>query len=241
MKLSIRRTSWYLLTLLIATDLAFIFLGTIYECGFVSFADVCNTINFDSYFSLTRDRGYAEIFQYIKEYWLIILFGFLALNQSVKVYLGWLCLSAYMLLDDALEIHENLGSIIAQKLNFTSLFNLRPEDYGELLVFAIVGFTFFFWLNFSYKVGNKSDRNNSKRLIKVLLGLAFFGILIDSIHIIADKHAILKSILGIIEDGGEHIFMSLMVVVSWSILNSQQKKINYKASNNKSVMNDYLS
>ena len=143
MKLLTNKQSDYLLILLVAADLGFIALGIIYECGFIDLIDACRAFNFDDYYSLTRDRGYAELFQYLKEYWLVILFLFLAINQNIKTYLGWSFLFSYILVDDALEIHENLGLAISEKLNFIYAFNLRPRDYGELIFFAVVGAFFF--------------------------------------------------------------------------------------------------
>ncbi|MEM7760563.1 MAG: hypothetical protein AAF298_20895 [Cyanobacteria bacterium P01_A01_bin.40] len=102
MKQLMNQSSWYLLILLLAADLIFIALGIVYECGLINLSNICSSLNFDSYFSLTRDRGYAEIFQYLKKYWLIILFGLLAITQNIKIYWGWLFLSGYLLLDDAL-------------------------------------------------------------------------------------------------------------------------------------------
>lgn len=215
-----------MLSLFVAADLAFIALGIIYECGFINLAEVCNALNFDSYFSLTRDRGYAEVFQYLKEYWLIILFGFLAINQNFKIYSGWLFLSIYLLLDDALEIHENLGLIIANRLNYISLFNLRPEDYGELTVFAIVGILFFSWISISYRWGNSIERKIFKHLIGILLGLTVFAVAIDTVHVFLDNYVFWKSTLGIVEDGGEHIVMSILICYVISVvMNFTQKNI----------------
>ena len=207
----------YFLVLLIATDLAFIALGIIYECGFVNLIDFCTAINFDSYFSLTRDRGYAELFQYIKEYWLIILFSFLAITQSRRIYSGWAFLSVYILLDDACEIHETLGAAIAQKFNYISLFNLRPEDYGELTVFLIVGTIFFLWLLNSYRWSNSRERIILNYAIGILFGLAIFAVFIDLIHVLLDRYIFWKSTLSIIEDGGEHIMMSILVCFVLSV------------------------
>lgn len=219
MKQLMKRGAWYLLALLIATDLAFIALGIVYECGFISLLDACNSLNLDSYFSLTRDRGYAEVFQYIKEFWLIILFGLLSVSRSIN-YLAWFFLSIFLLLDDALEIHERMGEVIADQFNFISLLNLRPVDFGELLFVGLVGIVFFIWLSFSFKISRSQERNNFKYLIGILLGLAFFGILLDLVHVIVGRNDFLKSALAVIEDGGEHIFISFMVVCAWAVINS---------------------
>lgn len=224
MKQVINRYSLYMLTLLVAADLAFIASGILYECGFANLLDACNALNLNSYFSLTRDRGYAEVFQYIKEYWLIILFTFLALKQNFKTYLGWIFLSIYLLLDDALEIHENLGSVIAERLNYIYLFNLRPQDYGELTVFAIVGVGFFLWLSLSYRRANSSNRKIFKHLIYILLGLAVFAIALDTIHVFLDRYVFWNSTLAVVEDGGEHIMMSFLVCYVLSVVTNFPEK-----------------
>lgn len=228
MQLLKNQQSLYLLVLLIAADLAFIALGIIYECGFINLANICKALNFDSYFSLTRDRGYAEVFQYLKEYWLIILFSFLAITKNTKVYLGWAFLSTYLLLDDSLEIHERLGAAIADKLNFSALFGLRPIDYGELFVFAVVGLVFFLWLSMSYRASNSQERIVIKYLIAMLFGLAIFGIFVDALHVILDRYPFWNSTLGIVEDGGEHIVMSMIVWFVVSLVTSFQQSIAYR-------------
>ncbi len=226
MKQVINKHSVYILTLLVAADLVFIASGILYECGFANLFNVCKALNLNSYFSLTRDRGYAEVFQYIKEYWLIILFIFLAIKQNYKIYSGWVFLATYLLLDDALEIHEKLGVIIAERLNYIYLFNLRPEDYGELTVFAIVGVGFFLWISLNYRWGNSRERKIFRHLIGILFGLALFGIAIDTIHVFLDRYVFWKSTLAVVEDGGEHIVMSILVCYVFSVVtNSPQKNM----------------
>jgi hypothetical protein len=225
MKLLSDKHSLYLFVLLVATDLVFIAIGMIYECGFTKLADLCVAINLDSYFSITRDRGYAEVFQYIKEYWLILLFTFLAISRSIRTYLGWAFFSIYLFLDDALEIHENMGAVIGKNLHFIRFLKLRPEDYGELAVFAIVGTVFFLWLSISYRLGNSEERTIFKSLIGLLFNLAIFAILIDAIHIMLDNYVFWESSLAIVEDGGEHIIMSLIVCYVWSIATKKYESI----------------
>lgn len=224
MKLLANKQSEYLLILLVAADLAFIAIGIVYECGFLNLMDICQAVSSNSYYALTTDRSYSEFFQYIKEYWLIILFFLLAIEQNFKIYIGWCLLSIYILLDDAFQIHENVGLTIANKFNFIYAFNLRPEDYGELIVFATVGTFFFLWLSFGYRLGNKRERKIIRNLIAILLGLAAFGVFADVVHIWFEKYPFLKSAIGIIEDGGEHLVMSLFVYYVMSVMTGAQKK-----------------
>lgn len=226
MKVLKNQQSLYLFTLLVAADLAFIVLGIVYVCGFIKLTDFCVALNLDEHFAVTRDRGYAEAFQYIKEYWLVILFSFLAMKQNIKIYLGWVFLSAYLLVDDSLSFHERAGEVIAEKLNFASLFGLRPVDFGEIIVFATVGITFFLWLSTSYKIANRKERKVFKALIVLLFCLAGFAIVVDLIHVMLEDSVFWNAFLGIMEDGGEQIVMSLILSFVWSIATESTQKIN---------------
>lgn len=236
MKLATHKQSLYLFTLLVAADLAFIALGIIHECGLNKLADVCVAVHLDDYFAITRDRGYAEAFQYLKEYWLIILFGFLAIQRNIKVYLSLVFFSTYLLLDDALGIHEIAGEIIGEKLHFVTFLNVRAQDFGELAFFAVIGTIFFLWFSVSYKLSSSQERKIFKSLIRLLCCLALFAIVVDVIHMMFDNSVFWKAAVGIVEDGGEHIVMSLIISFVWSVVTTnishniaitEKKKIAY--------------
>lgn len=225
MKLVNNKQFLYLLTLLVAADLAFIALGIIHECGLNKLADICVVANLDDYFAITRDRGYAEAFQYLKEYWSIILFGFLAIQQNIKVYLSLVFLSTYILLDDALGIHEIAGAVIGEKLNFVTFLNIRAQDFGEVAFFAVIGTIFFLWLSISYQLGNHQDRKTFKSFIGLLFCLALFAIVVDIIHMMFDNSVFWKAAVGIVEDGGEHIVMSLILCFVWSVVTNTSQNV----------------
>jgi hypothetical protein len=63
-----------------------------------------------------QERGYSEIFQYIKEYWIALLLGALAVRQRSVLYLGWSLLFFYLLLDDSLTIPGNISEIATERL-----------------------------------------------------------------------------------------------------------------------------
>ena len=109
MKLDIKNRSSLLLYLFLATDLIFIIVHIIYKSNQVPSLAY-------AYYSIEEDKGYAELFQYIKEYWIALLLGFLAVQKRSFVYLGWSLLFFYILLDDSVQIHEKLGIIISSQL-----------------------------------------------------------------------------------------------------------------------------
>lgn len=206
MKLDVNNWSVRLLCLLLATDFVFILLHLIHS--YTSFSFISNPS-----FALTQERGYADIFQYVKEYWIVLVLGIVVWRNYSHLYLGWLLLFIYILLDDTLEIHEKLGVIISDKLAFVPWLNLRAIDFGELVVSIFFGLFFLSFIATAYRFSDKISRKFSKYLILMLFALAIFGIVFDMLHI-AVKSPLLEPILGLLEDGGEQIVIS---VITWFI------------------------
>lgn len=212
MQLNLKSTSKKLLYLFLVTDIVFIILHLLHayfiNVYFPLYSDTLSNLDF----SLEQDRGYGEIFQYIKEYWIAILLGILARQRRSILYLGWSLLFVYLLFDDALSIHETLGHIIADKLSLSAAFNLRARDFGELLVSAFFGLFFLILIGTVYRFSESTSRKASKYLIKMLLALAFCGIAVDMAHMAIKS--IPSFLLVILEDGGEMVVMSL---IAWFV------------------------
>jgi hypothetical protein len=201
--------------LFLATDIGFIFLHLIY-----SYSDfISNDI-----FSLEKDRGYSEIFQYVKEYWSALLLGLLAIQARSLLYLSWSVLFFYLLLDDSVQIHENLGVLISSKFSFPAIFNLRAVDLGELAVFALVSLFFLIAIGINYRLGDRLSREVSKSLIILLFALAVFGVVLDMLHVVFST-PFLDPLLILVEDGGELIIMSLIVCFVFSLSLKSNKLI----------------
>src|SRR5215210_2077477 len=64
------------------------------------------------------DRGAAEVFQYVKDYWIMTIFFWLAVRSFELLYLAYSLLFGYFLLDDAFQFHEVLGNIVASYLQY---------------------------------------------------------------------------------------------------------------------------
>ncbi|GAB1541305.1 hypothetical protein NUACC21_39760 [Scytonema sp. NUACC21] len=218
MKLYLSTWSSKLLYLLLAMDFTFIALHIIY-----TYTDLIS----NSSFSIEQDRGYAEIFQYFKEYWSVLLLSFLAFRQRSFLYLIWSLLFFYLLLDDSLQIHEKLGVFISRKLNFSSWFNLRAQDFGELTVSILVSLFFLIFIGITYYFSDRFARKTSRYLILALFALALFGIVVDMVHI-AVKSPSLYTLLGLIEDGGEQVVMSGIVCFIFSLPESLPQTVSEK-------------
>ena len=131
MKLDLEKDK--LLVLLLITDLVFVLLHIL---------NVYTGLLNSSLYMLSRDRGYAEFFQYTKELWIAVLFLFLAIKKKSGIFYVFSLLFVYLLFDDSFEVHENLGKLIAETLHFQGWLGLRPVDFGELLVSGLFGLLF---------------------------------------------------------------------------------------------------
>lgn len=190
------------LVLLVLGDLAFIFIHVMrltvpaVESGM---------------YALDYDRGHAEFYQYIKMLWIIALFAALLVHTRTGGFAAWGLLFAYLLLDDALAIHETAGASVAQALPFAEQAGLRAQDFGELAVSAAAGAVLLTLLAWAYARGHAAFRRASLHVVLLLAALAFFGVGVDMLQSLFRFDDILAPLLGIIEDGGEMIVMSLAV------------------------------
>ena len=186
--------------MLLVIDLAFIFLH------FLLLTDAFeNTL-----FSLERDRGYPEFYQYLKIFSIVILLHFLFAKTKLIGYSVWSLLFLYLLLDDAFSIHETLGGFIATNLALAPAAGLRAQDFGELAVSGIAATVFLIPLALFYTRGLGAFKEVTKQLLWLLVALAFFGIFVDMLHVAIDMGWKVRFLLGVVEDGGEMLVVSLM-------------------------------
>jgi hypothetical protein len=161
-------------------------------------------------FSLTYPRSYSEFFQYIKELWIATLFLLLAFQHRKLIYAFLSLLFFYLLFDDSFEFHETFGAQLAEFFNFQPAFGLRPVDFGELAVSAVVGLLFLITIAVGYMLSDAIARKVTRHTIGLLFLLVFFGIFLDMVEVLVkDRSASL--ILRAIEEGGELVVMSVIV------------------------------
>lgn len=154
------------------------------------------------------DQGWAEMYQYAKTSAIALTAGWMSWRRSSAVMAVWGGLFAYIVVDDALSIHESYGRHLTRLLSFTGALGLRAQDFGELAVLVCVGGVFVALLAVAYASGSAWSRAVSQDLLVLLVVLAFFGVVIDMLHIVVQSHGIRG--FTIVEDGGELATMSLM-------------------------------
>lgn len=191
-----------LLLLLICTDLTFILVHLVtVETGWLRGVGV----------SLEAERGLPETYQYIKEFWTAVGMAFLFWRTGVRSYVGWSIVFAFLLLDDAGQIHERVGAWLAHRYALPSVLGLRPDDAGELLFAAMLG-TFVVGLaGLSYWRGCEQSRRTSPNVLCLLVLFAVPGVFVDMLHVVAYlQGSLLAQVLLVVEDGGEMLVMSAL-------------------------------
>lgn len=207
-----------LLILLLITDLVFILLHIL---------NVYTNLLNSSYYLLSRDRGFAEFFQYTKELWIAVMFLMLGIKKKRGIFYVFSLLFFYLLVDDSFEIHESLGRFFGEMFQFQSLLGLRGVDFGELLVSGIFGFLFLTALVLLFALSDQITRRITFYLFVFMGMLALFGVVMDMVEVMVRNPDISK-VLVIVEEGGEMLVMS---VITWFVFrlgfNSDQLPLNW--------------
>ncbi len=169
----------------------------------------------DSMLSLGTDRGYSEIYQYIKWFWIIFLLVYLSIKRKKLSYSVWGLFFTYLFLDDALQIHEIAGAFIARNFQESSIAGLRIQDIGELIVTGSAGLSLLSLVLLTYIFGSKSFKKFSHDMLLLIAVLVFCGVIVDVIHTSIQMGKVIRGLLGFIEDGGEMVIVSF---ICWYVL-----------------------
>jgi hypothetical protein len=159
---------------------------------------------------IRMDWSYAEIFGYLKILAIVALLISIPRVWKRPIYLAFIAIFTFMLLDDSLELHETWGFFIAETLGLPPLGRLRPIDPGELLVWTLAGIPLLGAAVAAVLRSPREDRGNGFLLMAALSVLALFAVVADMAHIVlrwAFRGA--DDLFAVIEDGGEQITLSL--------------------------------
>lgn len=163
----------------------------------------------DERWRLNLHLGYGEWWQYVKA---AVISGMLAAAYRLcraPIYLAWTAAYCFVLLDDALEVHERGGRLFASLLDLQAGFGLRAVDVGELLTWSIFGTALLAFGSWAYRRSNATARLRSIKLAYCFGLLVFFGGFIDMANIVLSHTVFHFRGTGLMEDGGEMLVLSL--------------------------------
>jgi len=161
------------------------------------------------HFSMESDNGLAAIYQYIKLVWLSGCLALAFVQTRSPVFVGWTLLFGFLLLDDALELHERFGAIIAMSWNLPAILGMRPADLGEIIVAGAIGCAALAMVLITFRRAGTEAQQLSADLMCLLAALALFGVFFDMLHTITYFNApSIAEVFALIEDGGEMLVVS---------------------------------
>lgn len=168
------------------------------------------------FLKITRDKGLPELVGYLK--WLIIIVAlvWLSLRDRWSAPFRWALVFLMILADDSLQVHEALGLILWDKIPFPPSLYDHGEDISELIAFGCMGLIAFALTVTLFSRHGPVARALSLRLLQIIAGLVFFGVLLDFLHQIIAIASIgtpvdgfLPPFFSLLEDGGEMIVASI--------------------------------
>lgn len=207
------RATRHLLVLLLIGDVTFMLLHIALKTGWIS----------NPQYSVEMDRGYAEIYLYVQEYWAALLLIAVGWQRKRLIYPAWGLAFAYFVLDDSLQIHERLGGRVARALDLQPMIALRAQDFGELLVTVVAAAGLFLLIGICHWRSGSADRRISRHLFWLVVALAGFGVVTDMLHIMIPWGT---TFLGLVEDGGEMVVISFVVAYAFgqSLLTRKEQR-----------------
>lgn len=163
--------------------------------------------------AIDQDRGLAEWYGYVKLSVVVVGLLIWAVRHRSRAMLAWAAAFGYVLLDDAMLVHEALGSSLASAVSFPSVLGLREQDLGELLVWLAAGLVLGTAVLVAHRRSQGAERRTSLAL-GVLFGLLIFcGLVLDMVHQALGGNRWLNALLTLAEDGGELLVVSVVVFV----------------------------
>lgn len=165
---------------------------------------------------ITVDGAPPEMWGYVK--WAIIIVSLvrLAIRDRWLVPFRWALVFLMVLIDDSMQGHEIIGSMIAGSLPLPASLQSQSQDIAEVLVFAAMGAIAVLLTATLFTRNGPVARALSLRFLVIILFLAFFGVALDFLHqsikLFSEgtfAAAFLPQIFALLEDGGEMIVASI--------------------------------
>lgn len=130
-------------------------------------------------------------------------------------FLGLAAASAFLFMDDAGQFHESVGEEFV-RMEVPGIFGLDAASTGELFGFALLGLGVLAALAFCWLTSGAMLRRTVLLVIVAIGGMFLSGVPFDILHNLiagASQGWAITELSGVIEDGGEMIFMSLYVAL----------------------------
>lgn len=196
-------------------------------------------------FDLGVDRSFGEMLMYIKLGWITVLGFMLARARRAAVFAMLAVSSFILLLEDALILHERIGwhlnTLILAAFPVLEGLGILSVQLGELLwlgaLSVVVGVGFII----SFRRANARDRKDALSIAVFFAVLAFFAVVIDTVHSFFPFGSVGDVIFTFIEDGGELVALTPATALAFALVLTSLRSANLESQDSTAISSIDLS
>lgn len=168
---------------------------------------------------------YMDVYRVVKLFWVVILLAYICRLTGQSSYASWIFAFTCFVLDDALHLHQRLGARIAEAVDtyLSPSLHFQPRSF-QLALLAFAGILIMGTVACAYVKGAREFRKMSNDIFLFLAALGFFGLIVDVATVL--KLQVLVG-LGIVEDGGEMVVVSLILWYVFRLAMNNGKPASY--------------
>jgi hypothetical protein len=171
------------------------------------------------FLNMNREFGFGEDLEYLKSSISAAALAVCARRSGEMIFSVLSGLHVWMVLDNALKLHENLGVTIAHYLlGGGSLGLARPTDAGELIFFGLLGLSLLALFTVALRRTQPAFQPTGLLLAAAALSPGATGVFVDGFHALPIARDLSISMLVIIEDGGETAMISVACALALGCL-----------------------
>lgn len=161
-----------------------------------------------------NDGSYIEIFGHTQLLAGAVMLLFLVVTRRSLTFAVWTVLLLVLVIDDFLLVHESGGAMLVNSFALPAVAGLRPQDLGELIVWAAMAGVLGCALLIAYVVGSESERRDTRTLFGWLCLLIVFAVGVDLLRIAVEPHLgyLGNLVVTLVETTGELVAMTLIVL-----------------------------
>jgi len=163
------------------------------------------------------DGSYVELFGHLQLILVVVALLVIFNRRRTAVYGVWALVFCTLVADDFLRLHERGGHALVRGLSLPAAGGLRPQDLGELTVWAVGAVILGPALLAAHLLATATARRHSSTLTALVLALAAFVVIMDMLHQATDHRlpVAVGRALTLTETAGELIVMTLMLLAAY--------------------------
>ena len=183
----------------------------------LKFFGLVGTWELHNYLSVETERGPAEFFNYFKVGLIVAVLALTYLKSRVLPCLIIALFFVFAGLDDSFQIHERVGEALAMTLGLGAFAGLSGESVGQLVFFSAVGGGLLTACAIAWVFADALGRRIFLVFLPLFAALAFFAAVVDSVRDANEDTLVLYSGLGLIEDSGEMVVVTVACAVAFGV------------------------